>query len=1052
MLIENSSKYLLKKTRAKSKMFEYDVPIDEHISVESNAIELLLIAIGVMGNTSNELWNLEDAPLRVSEDSKKELEFSSVFFDALFQSKIEQNNRDYYILLGAIAYYFCDKVGSSIVLASEIDNTIDFDSASIDRVILAMLSDKMADLNLDSLNEKYKNELSEIIYAYDSYFGGNIEIDFSTFNSFKNRLHSEGAPRELLLGDALLAIFKKKISNSALNLMPQFSNFDKDVWAERLIHQTKLKELWTAQLRFGEFGIFKGRSGVVQMPTSSGKTTSVALTIQSAFLSNRAETAIIIAPFRALCKEIRFDLEKYFENESDIVINEFSDIPDKNDLFNVFDLGIDNQKQIAILTPEKLIYLLHHDKTILEKMGLIIFDEAHLFDDASRGANYELLLSTIKYYIGQSEKEIQKILISAVIPNAEKINDWINGENGVVIADNTIKSAEKTIAFSDWIGEKGTLFFVNPDNINEEEFYVPKIIEISTLNKLGRERKIKKFPDIDFNQKKFSAVDMGIYFSLKLNQNGGVAVFCGKKDSVNKTLQRFLEIEERGYDITSLQTRVKNNENVKVANLISKNYGEDNDYFKAAQKGIFAHHSGISNGIRMSVEYALKKDLVRCVICTSTLAQGVNLPIRYLVVSSVYQAGEQLKVRDFHNLIGRTGRAGKHTEGSVILTEPFIYSDRNLNSGWKWKNYSQLLNVNNSEECLSNLLRIVQPFSFYHRETKQKLLFSLNSLLIAKYSNDGNYTEIMTKYRNTFQNQYKDGSSEFEKAILILESSLKSVENYILDFHFSQNELDMENILVQTFGYYLANSDEKEKIKEIFTLIKQYLDLNVSSQDIETFSKSQLGIFQSTKLKKWVKDNFEILSDSEDDTVILKLIIGQMIDYSDNKVLKKIISKSEISNLAIQWINGGSYQSIYQYCLENQVQIQDKRTRAKYRTIRLIEVIELCDNDFGYSSILVVHAISEFMLALSPSNESIQELTNFLCQKLRYGLSNKTEILIYELGFSDRVIAEKISKKIGHVNYPSKNKVREIIRLKKEELKEVLENFPAYFIERLEKI
>lgn len=1052
MLIENSSKYLLKKTRAKSKMFEYDVPIDEHISVESNAIELLLIAIGVIGNTSNELWNLKDAPLSASEDSKKDLEFSAVFFDALFQSRIEQNNLDYYILLGAIAYYFCDKVGSSIVLASELDDTIDFDSASIDRVILAMLSDEMTDLKLDSLNEKYKNELSEIIVAYDSYFGGNIEIDFSTFNSFKNRLHSEGAPRELLLGDALLAIFKKKISNSALNLMPQFSNFDKDVWAERLIHQTKLKELWTAQLRFGEFGIFKGRSGVVQMPTSSGKTTSIALTIQSAFLSNRAETAIIIAPFRALCKEIRFDLEKYFENESDIVINEFSDIPDKNDLFNVFDLGIDTQNQIAILTPEKLIYLLHHDKTILEKMGLIIFDEAHLFDDDSRGANYELLLSTIKYYIEQSEKEIQKILISAVIPNAEKINDWINGKNGVVISDNTIKSAEKTIAFSDWSGKKGTLYFVNPDNINEEEFYVPKIIEISTLNRLGRERKRKKFPDIDFNQKKVATVDMGIYFSLKLNQNGGVAVFCGKKDSVNKTLKRFLELEERGYDITSLQTRVKNNENVKVANLISKNYGEDNDYFKAAQKGIFAHHSGISNGIRMSVEYALKKDLVRCVVCTSTLAQGVNLPIRYLVVSSLYQAGEQLKVRDFHNLIGRTGRAGKYTEGSVILTEPFVYSDRNLNSRWKWETYSQLLNVNNSEDCLSNLLRIVQPFLFHDINTKQKFSFSLNPLLIAKYSNDGSYTDILTKCRDFFQKQSKKESREFEKKISILESSLKSVENYILDFHSSLNELDMENILVQTFGYYLANFDEKKKIKEIFTRIKQYLDLNVSSQDIETFSKSQLGIFQSTKLKKWVEDNIKILSDSEDDTLILKLIIEQIIDYSDNKFLKKITSKSEILNLAIQWINGGSYQSIYQYCLENYVQIQDRRMKAKHRTISLIEVIELCDNDFGYSSILVVHAIGELMLALSPNNESIQELTNFLCQKLRYGLSNKTEILIYELGFSDRVIAEKISKKIGHVNYPSKNKVREIIRLKKEELKEVLENFPAYFIERLEQI
>jgi Superfamily II helicase len=126
-------------------------------------------------------------------------------------------------------------------------------------------------------------------------------------------------------------------------------------------------------------------------------------------------------------------------------------------------------------------------------MGLIIFDEAHLFDDASRGANYELLLSTIKYYIEQSEKEIQKILISAVISNAEKMNDWINGESGVVIADNTIKSAEKTIAFSDWDvnKESGYLYFVNPEIPNELEFYVPRVFEIFSLNRLKGERKIK---------------------------------------------------------------------------------------------------------------------------------------------------------------------------------------------------------------------------------------------------------------------------------------------------------------------------------------------------------------------------------------------------------------------------------------------------------------------------------------------------------------------------------------------------------------------------------
>ncbi|MGO2244674.1 hypothetical protein [Pseudolactococcus laudensis] len=230
------------------------------------------------------------------------------------------------------------------------------------------------------------------------------------------------------------------------------------------------------------------------------------------------------------------------------------------------------------------------------------------------------------------------------------------------------------------------------------------------------------------------------------------------------------------------------------------------------------------------------------------------------------------------------------------------------------------------------------------------------------------------------------------------------------------------------------------------------MDSNVLPQDIKTFSKSQLGIFQSAKLKEWVENNLEALIGSEDDMAILKLIIEQIIDYSDIKLLKKVISKSEISILAIQWISGESYQSIYQYCLETDVQIQDRRTKVKHRTIRLEEVIELCDNGFGYSSILVVHAIGELILALSPNNESIQELTNFLCQKLRYGLSDKTEILIHELGFSDRVIAKKISRQLGQTKYPSKNKMKEMIRKNRDELRSELQDYPAYFLDRLEKI
>jgi hypothetical protein len=104
----------------------------------------------------------------------------------------------------------------------------------------------------------------------------------------------------------------------------------------------------------------------------------------------------------------------------------------------------------------------------------------------------------------------------------------------------------------------------------------------------------------------------------------------------------------------------------------------------------------------------MREDLVRFVICTSTLAQGINLPIRYLIVTSIYQAGEQIKVRDFHNLIGRAGRSGMHTEGSVIFADPIVYDKRrSRKDSWRWNRVKVLLDPARSEECVSSLFKLV---------------------------------------------------------------------------------------------------------------------------------------------------------------------------------------------------------------------------------------------------------------------------------------------------------------------------------------------------------
>ncbi|WP_245578450.1 DEAD/DEAH box helicase [Atopobacter phocae] len=458
-----------------------------------------------------------------------------------------------------------------------------------------------------------------------------------------------------------------------------------------------MREMWPSQILLGENDIFDGKSGVVQMPTSSGKTTSVALAIQSSFLSDRTNIAIIVAPFRALCREILLDLENFFSFDESVAVTEFSDIPKNNEISI---LSTDSsEKKILVMTPEKLSYILKHNKEIIDYINMIVFDEAHLFDDESRGTDYELLLSTIKYYI---KDDAQKLLVSAVISNASQLNEWIN-EQGVVVKNNTIKTTEKTVAFNTFNSTKrnsySNLYFVDPIKGLEEEFFVPRVIQPVKLNKLGKERNIRYFPDLEKNKQ-----DVSIYYAIKLVKNGSVAIFCSRKDTVNKVLSRFIELEERGVPLTNFIEESDIHETTKIARLIKEHLGENPLYFSAL-KGIVGHHSGVPNGVRVSTEYALRNSLLSCVVCTSTLAQGVNLPLKYLIISNVYQSREIIKVRDFHNLLGRTARAGKQTEGTIILTENVYKTNQD---SYKLDKYEHLLNADNSEACYSNLLKIVR--------------------------------------------------------------------------------------------------------------------------------------------------------------------------------------------------------------------------------------------------------------------------------------------------------------------------------------------------------
>lgn len=78
--------------------------------------------------------------------------------------------------------------------------------------------------------------------------------------------------------------------------------------------------------------------------------------------------------------------------------------------------------------------------------------------------------------------------------NIEDINNWLNGDDAAIINGKDIASTYRTIAFTSWIDTRGKIQFINKDNPDLEEYYVPRIIESQQLNKIGKERNDRFFP------------------------------------------------------------------------------------------------------------------------------------------------------------------------------------------------------------------------------------------------------------------------------------------------------------------------------------------------------------------------------------------------------------------------------------------------------------------------------------------------------------------------------------------------------------------------------
>lgn len=404
----------------------------------------------------------------------------------------------------------------------------------------------------------------------------------------------------------------------------------------------------------------EGGSFSLQMPTGAGKTALCETLLYYHLRQYPNSVAVLLVPYRSLASELKRSVVKRLNTMGIRSRSAYGGTVPTEAEKGAFD-----DLRALVATPETLSGILSVNHDFRDRISLIICDEGHLLDAESRGIGLELLLSRFK---ASQQSKARFVFVSAIVPNIEEINTWLGGTD-----DSVVRSQ-----------------------------YRPAIAEYSKLTKNKHNNKVHDLhmhphdADISYKLRSFLCPDDFRWFKTETKRYntynhssiktlavaaarkslpmGAAVIFCANKRGnqgaigVAEELVKQLACDLKIANPIDYAGRTAVEE---TADYLTREYGPDWIGAKVVRLGAFLHHGDIPQETREVLEQQIADNHIRFGICTSTLAEGVNLPIRTLVLYSVQRMGAdgtrtELSTRDIKNLVGRAGRAGANTKGLVI--------------------------------------------------------------------------------------------------------------------------------------------------------------------------------------------------------------------------------------------------------------------------------------------------------------------------------------------------------------------------------------------------
>lgn len=379
-------------------------------------------------------------------------------------------------------------------------------------------------------------------------------------------------------------------------------------------------ELYPPQELAMSKGVAEGKNLIVVTPTASGKTLTAMLAALSVL--QRGSKVIYLTPLRALASE-KYNDFKLFERNT--LVGKRVKVKIASGDYNSPESGL-SDADIVIATNEKMDSLIRRRIDWLHKVGLFITDEFHLLSDAERGPTLEMLLTKIRSrYSGA-----QILALSATITNSSELAEWLDCD--------LVLSSWRPTKLVEGVFEDGKVY------MNDGSQFTVKVYA-------------KDSASVDVAVDCIAKGGQSLIFAETRKRSVSLAVRAA--DKVHQTLSRKDALMASGAS----------------SKLLKK--GDDTDLtqtlIKLVSKGVAFHHAGLSHQCREVVETAYEKGIIKLIVATPTLASGVNLPARRVILSSVMRYDlEQggyvpIRIMEYKQLCGRAGRPQYDEKGESII-------------------------------------------------------------------------------------------------------------------------------------------------------------------------------------------------------------------------------------------------------------------------------------------------------------------------------------------------------------------------------------------------